>query len=460
MLQRLKRKRICAKAFGRLSFSLVSLLLLLSALASAQEIETQVDEYIDAHLKNGSFNGSILIAQHGTILLSKGYGMANIELDVPNSPDTKFRLGSVTKQFTAMAIIQLQEKGLLSVTDPLSKYIPDYPDGKKITLHHLLTHTSGIPDLAGLPELQKIKTLESPVEKTIGLFKNKPLEFEPGEKYQYSNSGYILLGYIIEKITGKSYEAYLKENIFDPLEMHNTGYDHHSTIIKNRAAGYAWGKDGLKNADYIDMSIPHAGGALFSTVKDLYTWDRALYTEKLVNKISLKQIFTPFKNNYGYGWRIEKVLDRNCVRHGGGIEGFRAEITRFVDDDACIIVLSNFEHAAVPEISKDLAAILFKEDYTLPNAQNSVKIAPEILDSYVGTYEFEPENVLNVTKQENRLFIAPPGQPEVEIFPLASAKFHVKAFDAEITFIRNESGEVAELIFHVGGRDMSAKKIK
>ncbi|MBN2395169.1 MAG: serine hydrolase, partial [Candidatus Atribacteria bacterium] len=299
-------------------------------------------------------------------------------------------------------IMQLQEKGLINVDDPLEKYIFDYPNGNKITLHHLLTHTAGIPNITDFPELQDIKTLKSPVEKTIELFKNKPLEFAPGEQYKYSNSGYILLGYIIEKVSGKSYEDYLQENIFNPLNMDDSGYDHHRPLLKNRAAGYCWGKDGIGNADYIDMSLPHAGG----------------------------------------------------------IEGFQAQISRFVDDDVCIIVLSNFEFAKVPEICKDLAAILFGEKYEIPAAQPVSKIDPSKIDDYVGTYEFEPDNILNVLKEDNRLLIAPPGQPLVEIFPVSKNKFLVKAFNAELTFVRNNKNKVSELIFHVGGQDMRAKKIK
>jgi CubicO group peptidase (beta-lactamase class C family) len=441
-------------------FNALLLLISFSTFCIAQDMEKKVDEYIEAHIKNGTFSGSILIAHDGKVLLNKGYGMANIENDVPNTPETKFRLGSVTKQFTALAIMQLQEKGLLTVDEPLSKFIPDYPNGEKITIHHLLTHTSGIPNITDLSELQNIKMLNSPVEKTIEVFKHKPLEFTPGEKYQYSNSGYILLGYIIEKVSGKSYEAYLKENIFDPLDMKDSGYDHYRTILKHRAAGYFPGKDDVVNAEYIDMSIPHGGGGLYSTIKDMYRWDRALYTEKLVKKSSLDKMFTPFKNDYGYGWKIEQQFNRNCIRHAGGIEGFAAQISRYPDDNACVIVLSNFQHATVNDIGRDLAAILFGEKYELPAELKVVEIDPCIYDAYVGTYEFEPENVINVTKQDNRLFIAPPGQPEVEIFPLSETQFLVKAFDAEITFVKIESGEVTKLIFHVGGNDMAAKKIK
>lgn len=427
---------------------------------TTQNLDSKVDEYISAHMKMKKFSGSILIAQKGKILLSKGYGMANYELDVPNTPQTKFLLGSITKQFTSMAIIQLQEKSLLSVDDPLKKYIPDYPDGEKITIHHLLTHTSGIPNFTSFPEYMKTMMLSSPVEKTIERFKNKKLEFTPGEKHKYSNSGYILLSYIIEKTSQKSYETYLEENIFHPLNMANTGYGHNQSIIKNRAAGYSLGDNDIVNASYIDMSIPHGAGALYSTVEDLYLWDRALYTEKLVSKSSLDKLFTPYKSNYGYGWGISRLFKRKRISHGGGINGFRTDISRYPDDDVCIIVLSNFEYSSTGKISQDLAAIVFGEKYELPKERKVVKIDPKIYDAYVGQYELEPDFIISITKENDRLFAQATGQPKAEIYPESETKFFLKVVDVQITFVKNEKGEITQLILHQAGEDQPAKKIK
>ncbi len=425
-----------------------------------QNLESKVDEYIQAHLKLQKFSGSILIAQQGKILLSKGYGMANYELSVPNTPQTKFLLGSITKQFTAMAVMQLQEKGLLSVDDSLKKYIPDYPDGDKITIHHLLTHTSGIPNFTSFPEYTKTMMLASPVEETIERFKNKKLEFIPGEKFSYSNSGYILLGYIIEKVSQKSYEAYLKENILQPLDLENTGYGHNEPILDSRAAGYSWDKDQLVNASYIDMSIPHAAGALYSTVEDLYLWDRALYTEKLIGKTSLEKMFTPFKDDYGYGWAIGKLFKHKRISHSGGINGFTTNISRYPDDDVCIIVLSNFDHSSTAKISQDLAAIVFGEKYEFPKERKEVKVDPKIYEAYVGQYELEPNFIITITKENNRLFAQATGQPEAEIYPESEIKFFLKVVDVQMTFIKDDEGKVTQLILHQGGKDQAAKKVK
>lgn len=348
---------------------LAMLLVLLFAFpssASDQTLQDIVDEYFNACVKIGKFSGSVLIAKDRNILASKGYRMANYEHDVPNTPQTKFRLGSMTKQFTAAAIMQLQEQGKLNVEDSIDKYIPDYPNGDRITLHHLLTHTSGIPNLTSFPEHRKTIMIPSPVEKTILRFKNKPLEYAPGEQFKYSNSGYLLLGYVIEKVSGKTYEDYLEENIFHPLNMVNSGYDHHSTVLKNRAEGYHLTKDGLINAPYVAMSMPHAGGALYSTVEDLFLWDQALNTEKILKKSSLEKMFTPFKGNYGYGWRIDSIFGHKRIHHFGSIFGFQTHIARYVGDNTLVVFLCNQRPINTKKISEDLAAIVFGKPYKLP----------------------------------------------------------------------------------------------
>jgi len=419
-------------------FITLFLILTLSMVSFSQTLEEKVDEYINPHIQMEKFSGSILIAQKGEILLSKGYGMANYEHSVPNTPHTKFRMGSLTKQFTAMAIMQLQEKGLLNVEDPIIKYFPDYPEvGKIITIHHLLTHTSGIPSFTGFPDFQKTSMMPSSLEETIARFKDKALEFAPGEKYNYSNSGYILLGAIIEKVSGQSYEMFLKENIFQPLKMMNTGYDHHSTILKDRAAGYCLSNEGLINAVYTDMSIAHAAGSLYTTAEDLYLWDRALYTEKLVKKSSLEKIFTPFVGKYGYGWRIGDSFNRKVVAHSGGINGFTTRIARYLDDEVCVIVLINIEGMGVGDIARDLAD-----------------------DSYIGEYELMSDFIVTITTENNRIFAQATGQNMFEIYPESEIKFFLKAFDAQLAFIKNEQGKVTEFIWHQGGKEFPSKKIK
>jgi len=356
----------------------ILMLLLLSLSAVAQEMAAKADEVANDYVKQGKFSGAVLLAKGGKVILSKGYGMANYELDAPNTPQTKYRLGSITKQFTAMAIAQLAERGQISFDAPISKYLADYPKeiGDKVTIHHLLTHTSGIPSFTNSADYQQIKMNKFSGEKLIAWLKDKPLEFTPGENYKYSNSSYFLLGYIIEKVSGKPYDQFLKENIFDPLGMKDSGYDHSEVVLKNRAAGYSFDGKSFTNAGYLDMTVPGGAGALYSTVEDLYFWDRALYTEKLIKRATLDKIFTPFKSNYAYGWVVRDLFGHKRVTHGGGIDGFNTTIARYVDDELCIIVLSNIALSntttAVEEIAEKLAAIAFGEKYETPKKTDPI----------------------------------------------------------------------------------------
>ena len=329
------------------------------------KLVSQIDDYLTALVEQERFMGSILVAREGKVLISKGYGMANLELDVPNTPQTKFRLASVTKQFTAMAILQLQQQGKLNVQDPICKYIRDCPEAwQPITIHHLLTHTSGIHDYWDAPDVEDFeKKSVSPIQ-IIDRFRDLPLDFEPGESLYYSNSGYALLGYIIEKVSGQPYAIFLENNIFEPLQMADTGYDNNRMVIKNRASGYA---STAANAEYIDMSVAYAGGGLYSTVEDLFRWDQALYTDKLLSKPLRDEMFTPFVSlvgselGYGYGWFIGKQFNHQGVAGWGNMEGVRTAIDRYPDDQVTIIVLSNFENTSTGDITTEIARMIFGE---------------------------------------------------------------------------------------------------
>jgi CubicO group peptidase (beta-lactamase class C family) len=344
-----------------------------AAHAPTQTAENQlvgkIDEFLTALVEQDQFMGSILVARDGKMLISKGYGMANLELEVPNTPQTKFRLASVTKQFTAMAILQLQQQGKLNVHDPICKYIRDCPKAwQPITIHHLLTHTSGIHDYWGTLDIEDFeKKSVSPIQ-IIDRFRDLPLDFVPGESYYYSNSGYALLGYIIEKVSGQPYAIFLENNIFEPLQMMDTGYDNNRMVIKNRAAGYS---STAANVAYIDMSVCYAAGGLYSTVEDLFRWDQALYTDKLISKPLRDVMFTPFASisgadpgtefSYGYGWFVGEHLNHLGVAHWGSMEGFRTAIERYPDDQVTIIVLSNLESTSIGDITTEIARMIFGE---------------------------------------------------------------------------------------------------
>jgi CubicO group peptidase (beta-lactamase class C family) len=331
-----------------------------SSFPSDQHIIFKADTYLSKLTKARLFSGSVLIARNGKVLVRKGYGEADRKKHVVNTAQTKFRLGSNTKQFTAMAILILQARGKLNVQDRICTYLADCPTTwQKITLHHLLTHTSGIPDFTSFPDFKiTMRSPSSPTE-TIARFKDKPLDFQPGEKFSYSNSGYVVLGAIIEQASGKRYEAFLQENIFVPLQMVDSGYDHNNGDL---AVGY---RNQTNLADFIDMSIPYAAGGLYSTVEDLYRWDQALYTDKLIPKNLRDKMFTPFVPlggfGYGYGWGIGKEGDRPVVSHIGGIQGFSSSITRYPNNKVVIIVLGNREDVNSGDIGVQLAKIVFGE---------------------------------------------------------------------------------------------------
>jgi CubicO group peptidase (beta-lactamase class C family) len=447
-------------AVNALSSLLLSLLIVIPSLA--QEPGPKLDQYLNELTRQQRFSGAALIARDGKILLSRGYAMANRELEVPNTPQTRFRLGSITKQFTGVAMMILQEQGKLNVQDPVCKYVANCPpvwDEAKITIHHLLTHTSGIPSFTGFPDYRQTMMIPATIEALLGRFRDRPLEFRPEEKWNYSNSGYVLLGHIIEKVSGKSYEAFLQEQILQPLKLTSTGYDTFGRIIPRRASGYTRGADGIVNAPFLDMSIPHAAGALYSTVEDLYQWDQALNRSALLSPKSFEAIYTPVKNNYGYGWAIEQQFNRRRISHGGGINGFSSYIARYPNDRVTIIVLSNFDFANAGRIARDLGAIVFGEKYEMPVERTAVKVDPKIFDSYVGRYELRPDFIFTITRDGDRLLLEATGQPQAELFPESATKFFLKVVDAQVTFVKNEAGEVTHLILHQGG-DRQAKKIK
>lgn len=330
-------------------------------------IRKEVDNYLNNLSENLQFSGSVLISIKGDLIINKGYGMANFELDVPNTAETKLRLASLTKQFTAAAILQLVERNLLSLEDTLDKFISDYPDGDKVTIHHLLNHSSGIFNHTNDENFHKFMRNRATIEELIDTFKNKPFDFNPGEKYSYSNSGYILLGYIIEKISGKTYEEFIQENIFDKIPMNNSGYDNHEKIIKNRAHGYVSVNGSFRNGDFIDMSIPYAAGALYSTVEDMHKWNNALFDEKVINRSSLdlmlkEHIKVEDNKYYGYGIGVSYIDHENNsikqIRHLGGIPGFCTMNSFYPEYDIQIIILCNLITEKFQEIIDKVSSIV------------------------------------------------------------------------------------------------------
>ncbi len=326
----------------------------LSLFLAVQLFAATKAESIDALAKRYNalrqFNGTLLVADSSGVILEKGYGYANFEWQIPNAPDVRFRLGSITKQFTSMLVMQLVSEEKIRLDAKITTYLPDYrkDTGDRITVAQLLNHTSGIPSYTSAPDfIQDVSRDPYSVGDFVAKYASGNLEFEPGSKWSYNNSGYFLLGAIIEKVTGKPYAAALQERIFDPLGMKASGYDLASPLVPKRASGYQLRAGSYVNAPYLDMSIPYAAGSLYSTVHDLYLWDRALYTDKLLRSDLRQQLFTPTMRDYGFGWVIQKQkLDDgkdevNTVGHDGGINGFNTALLRVPERKELVVLLDN-----------------------------------------------------------------------------------------------------------------------
>ena len=434
----------------------IGIALLLAAASLAQDV-SRMDQVVDSYVSNKTFMGSVLVARGDQVLLSKGYGSANLEWNIPNSPSTKFRLGSVTKQFTAASILLLEERGKLKTDDLVKKWMPDAPAAwDKITIFHLLTHTSGIPNFTGFPDYASLEPFATTPEKLVARFRDKPLEFEPGEKWNYSNSGYVLLGYLIEKASSESYEKFLQENIFGPLGMKDSGYDSNTAIIPRRAAGYAPGKDGPVNVGFIHMSVPFSAGALYSTTEDLLRWEQGLFGGKLLSAASLAKMTTPLKNDYAFGVGVHTVNGHKVIDHNGGIEGFNTFLAYYPEDKLTVVVLGNLNGNAPDQIAPKLAAVAHGDKVELPSERKEITLAPKILEQYVGTYEMGPRVNLMITLDGGQLISQMSGQGKVPLFARSETRFFPKVVDAEIEF--GKDGKGAYLVLHQGGRDMKAMR--
>jgi CubicO group peptidase (beta-lactamase class C family) len=442
-----------------------------AAVPSARRITAKIDEYMKSAVEVERFSGSILVARDGQVIVSKGYGMANVELDVPNTPNTVFRLASLTKQFTATAIMMLQERGKLNVNDPFCKYLTDCPPvWQPITIRQLLTMTSGIPGVTAT-ELGPLRGLPVPWDQWLEATKKKPLEFSPGENFKYANTGYTLLGFIIERLSGKSYGEFLQENIFTPLGMKQTGYEDPLRIIKNRATGYRQlPGDPITNVPYAEMIRLYAAGGIYSTTEDLLRWDQGLYTDKLLSRKSIDEMFTPFKEmlpgkGYAYGWWTSNKFGRQEIAHGGNLAGFITYIARYPSERVTVIVLSNNGRGSSGKISNVLSSIVFGAPYEIPKERKAVPVASSVLDKYAGEYRFQqPPTSFIIANENGKLTAQRNAEPKTELFAESETKFFLKTEDIQFTFVKDANGAVTGLIVHQGDGTlyevMTGQKIK
>lgn len=428
----------------------------LASPASPPAYARLADGVVKAYADPGLFAGAVLVARDGKPIFRKAFGLANREWDVANTPDTRFRLGSITKQFTAAAILQLAEQGKLSIDDPILKYYPDAPAAwAPITLKHLLTHTSGIPSYTGIPGffVQQAR-LDLVPAAIVKLTQDKPLEFPPGSKYAYDNTGYILLGYVIEKVSGQTYAAYVQNHIFTPLGMKDTGYDVSTTVLPRRAAGYNVTGGKAKNADFLAMTLPYAAGSLYSTVDDLLIWDQGLHAGKVLKPASVAAMFTDYGFKYGFGEGVSVQSGRRSWSHSGGINGFSTMLTHLPDDGLTVVVLGNIEQAPSGRVSQKLIDAYFDPQGAVGAG---VKPSPKELDRFVGRYRMSPTLAIDVTRDGERLFAQGTNQPKVELYRESGRSYFVTATPLVMTFA--DGAHAGEVSVRQGGKDTVAKRV-
>jgi CubicO group peptidase (beta-lactamase class C family) len=436
-----------------------SLVFLLTAAGFAQE-PARLEQVVQSYIAENQFMGTVLVARGDQVVLSKGYGSANLEWNIPNTPSTKFRLGSITKQFTAACILLLEERGKLKIEDPVKKYMADAPAAwDKITIYNLLTHTAGIPNFTSFPDYATTQALPSPAEKTVARFRDKPLDFEPGSKFSYSNSGYVLLGYLIEKVSGQSYEKFVRENIFTPLEMKDSGYDSNSAVIARRASGYTQAEPGMRvNAGIVHMSVPGAAGGLYSTTEDLLKWERGLFGGKVLSAASLQKMTTPFMDDYAFGLLVRTSEGHKQIWHNGGIDGFNTSMAYYPDSKIVVIVLANLNGQAPDLMLPKLGAVAHGDAVVLTTERKQITVSTETLARYVGTYELAPRVNITMTLAGDQLMTQLSGQPRFPVFAETETKFFLKVVDAQLEFLK-DGDKVTDVILHQGGRDQKARRI-
>lgn len=454
---RIGYKRIVRKTMKKLVLFIVCLFISLHVLA--KNPNKQIDELLNELFEKDGPGGVALVVRDGKTIYRKAFGMANMELGVKMKPGHVFRIGSITKQFTASAIMLLVEQGKIKLDDEITKYIKDYPThGYSITIEHLLTHTSGIKSYTGMEKwTAEVRKKDFSPEEMVDYFKSQPVDFAPGEKFKYNNSGYFLLGYIIEIVSGQTYEQFLKENIFTPLKMNSSFYDRNSPIIKNRASGYAKDDNGYKNDNFLSMTQPFAAGALLSTVDDLSVWYTAVMADKVIKKESREKAHSAYTLNdgsqtdYGYGWTIGNIQGSTMIEHGGGINGFLSASKYLPDENVFVTVLSNCACNYPGEVAEKIAAIAIGK----PFAWKKTSLKEDLLKSYVAVYSSESDGDRIITLDDGKLYSMKTGGSKHEILPYAKDKFFFDGDTLTLQFVRNSQDEIASVMLKSTGRNKS-----
>jgi CubicO group peptidase (beta-lactamase class C family) len=437
-----------------------------SQTVSDSQVVQQVEAYLHPFADTGNFTGVVLVARKGRILLERAYGMANYELQVPNSTATRFHIASVSKPFTAMAILQLQQQGRLGITDPVARFVPDFPNGHRITLEHLLTHTSGIPNVNDLADYDTFSRSPRTVEQLVAKFSGLPLDFQPGSDYHYSNSNYNLLALILERASGEKYGDYVRKHILEPAGMKNSGHDGDALrLIPWAASGYEpAGLDSYEHVPYLDWSNKTGNGSLYSTVDDLYAFDRALNSDVLLQAATRQKYFVEGRGNR-FGWFNRKRFGHRIMSSNGRSPGFTAQMDRYPDDDVTVIVLSN-SYATISQdpIAGALGAIVFGETPEKPPVMKAAKVPPAMLAAYAGEYQYGPDyfvpNGKAMLTVDGGALLLELGSFRTPLVPVSATEFVDRNFLGRVVFNVVAEGKVEGLIYSYSGKDFVARRLK
>jgi CubicO group peptidase (beta-lactamase class C family) len=433
--------------------------LMLSGPARAQD----ADRLAQAYAKANAFMGSVLVAQGDHILLDKGYGWANLDWRIPDAPDVRYRIGSVTKQFTAALILLLQQDGRLNVEDPVSKYLRDFPAAwSEVTIFELLHQTSGIPNFTADPNFPVWAAAAHAPKEVLSLVKDKPLEFEPGSRFAYSNTNYELLGAVIEAASGKTYGELLRTRLLEPLGLKSTGLDADDLVLPHRASGYTDGPGGMIYARSESMSVPWAAGALYSTTHDLLAWERALYGGRVLSGPSLAAMITPALGDYGMGLYIDRHAGEPVFEHDGGIEGFHASLSWLPRRRIAVVVLSNNGSQAVPAMAAQLLDVALGHPVVLPDQRKDLPIAAVQLARVEGMFQVQDGPSLRFSAKGGKLLLDLDGQGRTLSYG-GERSGHLMFWDptsfTEYEFVPSPTGSVYAALIYIGGLVKTARRL-
>lgn len=422
------------------------------------DLEQKIDNYLIAHRDNDRFNGHVLISEKGGAIFEKSYGFADKVKQTKIDANTKLLIGSITKPFVAACILKLVQEGKLTRQTKLSAFFPDFPKADSVTIEHLLTHTSGISDYHDFDDWKTLsKTNLAPID-VINRVKERPYRFSPGTSFRYSNTGYIFLGLIIKKITGVSFEAYLKKSILEPLGLKNTGVITNDKKVEQLAIGYTTTPRSSQIAEYINYNQPFTSGNMYSTASDLQIFCKAIMDSSLLGPEFTRATFEDNSGYYGYGWGIRNFDDVKAFGHYGGMNGFWGSITYFPERDLFICFLTNDDNTPKYTINRDLVFILNGDKYHTPEPAVFIEPTLKHLRKFEGDYLVKPGDTLHVYTRENQLFLRETGQIEYELFPTESGLFHFTMHEYCARFHENDSNEIFNLSFE-GLVNLEAVKI-